>query len=284
VSDVVASGVRAAALCPAGQTPAPQYRRAANGSREQFPPLLWTGLDLSRQRPRRRGPFRRVFPVGSLSDSSLGSPFGRTRSGSTSPLRSATVSVRGAAEEGVTDAGARRAMRVARRAIRCSATAPPVRTERSSPAPPVRLSPMIPPTPIMSTPPSAASARSNDTTRRSCGAEARAWGRPISSKRHTGWVRSRPAADHRRRTRTKAMMRSGTTITAVMRTGHMRTASLIVLAVSQFERRPAQASTPLPPWAGSAGAGRWISRRRPASRPGHQPWTCRGCPRRRAGA
>ena len=63
------------------------------------------GLNLSRQRPRRRGRFWRAFPVGSLSDSSVGSPFGRTRSGSTSPLRSATVSVRAAAEEGCDGCG-----------------------------------------------------------------------------------------------------------------------------------------------------------------------------------
>lgn len=43
-------------------------------------------LDPSDQRPARRGPFRRPFPVGGLSDSSVGSPFGLTRSGSTSEL------------------------------------------------------------------------------------------------------------------------------------------------------------------------------------------------------
>jgi hypothetical protein len=58
-----------------------------------------------RQRPRRRGPFRRVFPVVSLSDSSIGSPLGRTRSGSTCAPRSATVNVRGAAEEGCDGCG-----------------------------------------------------------------------------------------------------------------------------------------------------------------------------------
>jgi hypothetical protein len=49
------------------------------------PPGIRT-VDPSRQRPRRRGPFRRPSPVGRLSDSSVGSPFGLTRSGSTSEL------------------------------------------------------------------------------------------------------------------------------------------------------------------------------------------------------
>lgn len=79
--------------------PAPEFRLL---EREHSPALAPRVLVLdrwgsgqrrsgpSRQRPRRRGPFRRVFPVASLSDSSLGSPFGLTRSGSTSPLPSPT--------------------------------------------------------------------------------------------------------------------------------------------------------------------------------------------------
>lgn len=47
-------------------------------------PGIRTVLTRAGQRPRRRGPFRRPFPVGGFSDSSLGSPFGLTRSGSTS--------------------------------------------------------------------------------------------------------------------------------------------------------------------------------------------------------
>ena len=63
------------------------------------------GVGPRRQRPRRRGPFRWVFSVVSQSESSVGSPLGRTRSGSTSAPGSAILNVRRAAEDGCDGCG-----------------------------------------------------------------------------------------------------------------------------------------------------------------------------------
>jgi hypothetical protein len=159
--------------CPRGRAPknrlTPPLPLVDRWGSERLPfPSAMDGLDLSRQRPRRRGPFRRAFPVGSLSGSSVGSPFGRTRSGSTSALRSVTVSLRPAAEEGWDGCGR----------PTCDAGGSSCDPPFGDCAPDANgtiivgsscsLGPMIPPTPIVSMRPAAARPRSRRQSSRPC--------------------------------------------------------------------------------------------------------------------
>jgi hypothetical protein len=156
--------------CPDLGRPAPSFStprpRLAVGPRSLGKRACATALgygrsDGSRRRPRRRGLFRRSFAGGWLSDSSVGSPCGRTRSGSTSALRSVTVSLRLAAKEGwygwgrpTCDAGGSSCDPLF---CDCAPGADGTIIVGSS----CSLRPMIPPTPIVSTAPSAPRPRSD---------------------------------------------------------------------------------------------------------------------------